>query len=263
MTDTKFNPEDMPILNLNASGTTRYEASRFLDSPEAMAAYLAESMKADDTEGLIHALAEVAKAKGVNKVAKDAGVNRESLYKVLKAGAKTRFETIKKLMTAIGVELTVQPIAALALGSNAAPRAGKPAAAAKPAAKPAAKKPVAAKVAAAKPAAKPAVKKPGAAKAAVAKTAGKPAVKKPAAAKATVAKAAGKPAVKKPAAAKVAAAKPAAKPAVKKPASPKAVAPVAAARPAVPKPAVPASSATPQVVPAKALGAGQDGLARA
>lgn len=243
MTDTKFNPEDMPILNLNASGTTRYEASRFLDSPEAMAAYLAESMKADDTEGLIHALAEVAKAKGVNKVAKDAGVNRESLYKVLKAGAKTRFETIKKLMTAIGVELTVQPIAALALGSNAAPRAGKPAAAAKSAAKPAAKKPVAAKVAAAKPAAKPAVKKPGAAKAAVAKTAGKPAVKKPAAAK-------------------VAAAKPAAKPA-EKPASPKAVAPVAAARPAVPKPAVPASSATPQVVPAKALGAGQDGLARA
>ena len=132
----KFNPEDMPILSLNASGTTRYEASRFLDSPEAMAAYLAESMKADDTESLIHALAEVAKAKGVNKVARDAGVNRESLYKVLKAGAKTRFETIRKLMNAIGVELTVQPIAALAVASKAAaPRAGKPAvAAAKPAA---------------------------------------------------------------------------------------------------------------------------------
>lgn len=162
MSDTKFNPEDMPILSLNASGTTRYEASRFLDSPEAIAAYLAESMKAGDTEGLIHALAEVAKAKGVNKVAKDAGVNRESLYKVLKAGAKTRFETIRKLMTAIGVELTVQPIAALAVVSKAAPRAGKPAAAvtkpaAKPVAKPAAKKSAAA---VAKPAAKPAVKKP-------------------------------------------------------------------------------------------------------
>ncbi|KKA06637.1 transcriptional regulator [Pseudomonas ogarae] len=154
----KFNPEDMPVLSLNTTGTTRYEASRFLDSPEAIAAYLAESMKANDTESLIHALAEVAKAKGVNKVAKDAGVNRESLYKVLKSGAKTRFETIRKLMTAIGVELTVQPIATLAVASKAAaPRAGKPSVATtKPTAKSAAKKPV---VAAAKPGAKPAARK--------------------------------------------------------------------------------------------------------
>jgi probable addiction module antidote protein len=106
----KFNPEDMPVLNLNTTSTTRYEASRFLDNPEAIAAYLAESMKAADTEGLIHALAEVAKSKGINKVSKDAGVNRESLYKALKSSAKPRFETIRKLMTAMGVELTVQPI---------------------------------------------------------------------------------------------------------------------------------------------------------
>lgn len=154
----KFNPEDMPVLSLNTTGTTRYEASRFLDSPEAIATYLAESMKADDTESLIHALAEVAKAKGVNKVAMDAGVNRESLYKVLKSGAKTRFETIRKLMTAIGVELTVQPIATLAAASKAtAPKAGKPpVAAAKPTAKSAAKKPVAAAV---KPSAKPVARK--------------------------------------------------------------------------------------------------------
>lgn len=132
----KFNPEDMPILSLTTTGTTRYEASRFLDSPEAIAAYLAESLKTGETEGLIHALAEVAKAKGVNKVAKDAGVNRESLYKVLKAGSKTQFETIRKLMTAIGLELTVQPITALAVTSKAAaPRAGKPVVATKPAAK--------------------------------------------------------------------------------------------------------------------------------
>ena len=56
-----FNPEEMPVLNLNTTGTTRYEASRFLDTPEAIAAYLVESMKADDTESLIHALAEVEK----------------------------------------------------------------------------------------------------------------------------------------------------------------------------------------------------------
>ncbi|WLI13462.1 putative addiction module antidote protein [Pseudomonas sp. FP603] len=239
MSDTKFNPGDMPILSLNASGTTRYEASRFLDSPEAMAAYLAESMKAGDTEGLIHALAEVAKAKGVNKVAKDAGVNRESLYKVLKSGAKTRFETIRKLMKAIGVELTVQPIAALVVGTNAAPRAGKPAvAAAKSAAKPAVKKPA---VAASKSAAKPAVKKTAVA---ASKPVAKPAVKKPAVA---ASKPVAKPAAKKPAVEHVA------KPAVKKP---------AAAKPAAP---TPAASATPHGVPATSntnnvQGAGQDGL---
>ncbi|AXA53105.1 hypothetical protein ACNT2N_22925 [Pseudomonas thivervalensis] len=61
MTD-KFNPEDMPVLNLNTTGTTRYGASRFLDTPEAIAAYLAESMKADDTKNFIHALAEVEKS---------------------------------------------------------------------------------------------------------------------------------------------------------------------------------------------------------
>ena len=216
MSESKFNPEDMPILSLNTSSTSRYEASRFLDSPKAMAAYLAESMKADDTEGLIHALAEIAKAKGVNKVAEDAGVNRESLYKVLKKGAKTRFDTIRKLMTAIGLELTVQPIAGSVAASRARAVAAKPAAA-KPAAKPAVKKPAAAaKPAAAKPAAKPAVKKPAvAAKPAAAKPAAKPAVKKPAAA------------------AKPAAAKPAAKPSVKKPAG--------ATKPAVPASLPPAA----------------------
>lgn len=59
----KFNPEDVSILNLNTTSTIRYEASRFLDSPEVIAAYLAESMKADEAKGLTHALAEVVKTK--------------------------------------------------------------------------------------------------------------------------------------------------------------------------------------------------------
>lgn len=61
MREKTFNPEDMPILNVDTSGTDCHEASRFLDSPEIMAAYIAESMKAGDT-ALVHALNEVAKA---------------------------------------------------------------------------------------------------------------------------------------------------------------------------------------------------------
>ena len=58
----KFSPDDMPILNLNTTSTTRYDVSRFLDTPEAIAVYLAESIKANDTESFIHALTEVEKA---------------------------------------------------------------------------------------------------------------------------------------------------------------------------------------------------------
>lgn len=126
MSESKFKPEDMPILDLDTSGTLVYEASRFLDSPEVISAYLAQSMKAQDPQIFMKALAEVAKAQGVNKVAEAAGVNRESLYKTLKGGSKTRYETIQKLMLALGVELTVQPIAV-----NQATRA-KPVAAGKP-----------------------------------------------------------------------------------------------------------------------------------
>lgn len=146
MSKSKFNPEEMPILNLDTSGTSLYEASRFLDSPETISAYLAESMKDQNPQTLMKALAEVAKAKGVNKVAQEAGVNRESLYKSLKGGANTRFETVKKLLMAVGVELTVQPIVANAL----APDVAKPAT-------PVAEKTVTAKIAVA---AKPAIPKP-------------------------------------------------------------------------------------------------------
>lgn len=115
MSESKFKPEDMPILDLDTSGTRGYEASRFLDSPETISAYLAQSMQSHDPQLLMKALAEVAKAQGVNKVAEAAGVNRESLYKTLKGGSKTRYETVQKLMLALGVELTVQPIAAARL----------------------------------------------------------------------------------------------------------------------------------------------------
>ena len=110
MMSKKISPQDMPILDLDLSKTKRFEASRFLASPETIAAFLAEAMKANDAETLVHALGEVAKAKGVNQFVQDAGVNRESLYKTLKGGEKTRFTTIQKLMVALGVELTVRPL---------------------------------------------------------------------------------------------------------------------------------------------------------
>lgn len=110
MSESKFNPEDMPILDIDTSGLDVFEISRHLDSPQAISAFLAEVIKTGDPQLLMRALADVAKVQGINNVAQAAGVNRESLYKTLKGGAKTRFDTVTKLLKALGVELTVQPI---------------------------------------------------------------------------------------------------------------------------------------------------------
>ena len=56
MSESKFNPEDMPILDLDTTGTSVYEASRFLDSPQVISAYLAQSMKSQDPQILMKAV---------------------------------------------------------------------------------------------------------------------------------------------------------------------------------------------------------------
>ncbi|MBI6856132.1 putative addiction module antidote protein [Pseudomonas cichorii] len=177
-------PEDMPILNLNLGNTSRFEASRFLDTPETISAFLAEAMKEHDPEVMMQAIAEVAKAQGVNRLAQNAGVNRESLYKALKGGTHVRYDTVMRLMLAVGVELTVKPSQAprpddlvvvdaeayehlyrsenLRTGKGLVkPRSGLRTAAAKAAAKPAAKQAAKAPAkSAVKPAARPAAKAP-------------------------------------------------------------------------------------------------------
>lgn len=110
---TDFNPLDMPIFEIDeatkAEKTSRFEASRFLDNPVTISAFLAEAMREGDSEHLMEALGEVAKAVGINKIAQEAGVNRESLYKTFKQGTKPRFETVVKVLEALGVELAIKP----------------------------------------------------------------------------------------------------------------------------------------------------------
>ena len=63
----------------------------------------------DDPDLLLLALGDVARARGMAQVAKDAGLGRESLYKALAPGAKPRFDTVLKVARALGVKLTAQP----------------------------------------------------------------------------------------------------------------------------------------------------------
>ena len=85
-----------------------FDAARYLDSEEAIAEYMAAVLEADDPDLLLLALGDVARAKGMAQVAKDAGLGRESLYKALTPGAKPRFDTVMKVAKALGVRFTAQ-----------------------------------------------------------------------------------------------------------------------------------------------------------
>jgi probable addiction module antidote protein len=56
------------------------------------------------------AVRDVARAHGMAQLAKDAGLGRESLYKALAPGAKPRYDTVLKLLHALGVELSASPV---------------------------------------------------------------------------------------------------------------------------------------------------------
>lgn len=86
-----------------------FDAARYLDNDEVIAEYMTAVLETNDPELLLLALNDVARAKGMAQVAKDAGLGRESLYKALSPGAKPRFETIVKVVRALGVKLTAQP----------------------------------------------------------------------------------------------------------------------------------------------------------
>jgi len=88
---------------------TPFDASEYLDDEETIASYISAAMEADDQDVLLLALADVAKARGMAKVAADAGLGRESLYKALKPGSNPKFETINKLMHALGVKFAAVP----------------------------------------------------------------------------------------------------------------------------------------------------------
>lgn len=86
-----------------------FDAARYLDDNEAIAEYVTVVLEANDPDFLLLALSDVARAKGMAQVAKDAGLGRESLYKALAPGAKPRFETIMKVARALGVKFTAHP----------------------------------------------------------------------------------------------------------------------------------------------------------
>lgn len=84
-----------------------FDASKYLTDEDAIAEYLAAALEDGDPNVFVAALGDVAKARGMTQIARDAGLGRESLYKALAPGSKLRYETVRKIMGALGVKLTV------------------------------------------------------------------------------------------------------------------------------------------------------------
>jgi probable addiction module antidote protein len=87
--------------------TTPYDAAKYLDTEEAVAAFLADAFESGDDIVFQEALRTAARARGMSEVARSAGLGRESLYKTLQADAQPRFATVRKVMAALGVQLAV------------------------------------------------------------------------------------------------------------------------------------------------------------
>ena len=90
--------------------TIPYDVAQQLRTPQEMAAYLDAWLDEapDDAAGIARALGDIARAKGMTQVAKDAGLSRESLYRALSADGNPSFATVLKVARALGVKLHAQ-----------------------------------------------------------------------------------------------------------------------------------------------------------
>lgn len=95
---------------LKVSELPEFDAAEYLNSEEDVAAYLTAVLEEDDPALLAAAIGDIARARGMSQVAKDAGIAREALYKALRPGSQPRFETISRVCAALGVRLVAQPM---------------------------------------------------------------------------------------------------------------------------------------------------------
>jgi probable addiction module antidote protein len=87
-----------------------YDVADHLRTPEEMAAYLDAWLEEapDDASGIAKALGDIARAKGMTRVAKDTGLSRESLYRALSADGNPSFATVLKVARALGLSLRAE-----------------------------------------------------------------------------------------------------------------------------------------------------------
>ena len=92
-----------------ATKVTAFDVSEYLKDETTRAAYLSAIVEEGDSKLLLSAIGDIAKARGMSKIASESGLGRESLYKALNADSKPRFDTVIKVLNALGVRIVFNP----------------------------------------------------------------------------------------------------------------------------------------------------------
>lgn len=95
------------MVETKSLGLAPFDASNYLDDEETIAEYLAAALENPDPDAFLVAVGDVAKARGMTEIAASSGLGRESLYKAIRPGAQPRFDTVRRLLGALGVRLDV------------------------------------------------------------------------------------------------------------------------------------------------------------
>ena len=104
--------------------TKPFDPADYLTTDTAVATYLSEAMETGDPAFIADALGLIARARGMTRVARDAGLARESLYRALDRSGNPELATVIRVITALGLRLDVKPAAKAARKSK--PRTAKP-----------------------------------------------------------------------------------------------------------------------------------------
>ena len=107
---------------MNTTITTPYDVADHLRTPEEMAAYLDACIEEADGDAafIAKALGDIARAKGMAQVARDAGLSRESLYRALSGERTPGFDTVLKVLGALGLKLHAE-VSDVPIGAEKAP----------------------------------------------------------------------------------------------------------------------------------------------
>ena len=89
--------------------TTRFAATDYLDTEERQVAYITAALETGDADFVRDALGLVARARGMGEIAKNAGLNRESLYRALGEAGNPEFSTVMRIVRALGLTLSARP----------------------------------------------------------------------------------------------------------------------------------------------------------
>lgn len=92
--------------------TSKFDIADYLDSNEMIAEYINVVLSEGNDSDIITAIGHVAKSIGMTKIAQETGLSRPSLYKALSEGSKPQFDTILKVLKAIGGQIQIKPITA-------------------------------------------------------------------------------------------------------------------------------------------------------